>query len=501
MESENTIQSTKASKSTETNTSSNSDSDGDRATAPNTSDNQEQVQSTSSSNRDRATTSRRIYNIRRTPPFTRLAAQRKAAPNASDNQEQAQSTSNNNRDRATTSRRIYNIRRTPPFTRLAAQRKAQEQAQSTSSSNRDRATTSRRIDNIRRTPPYTRLAAQRRKAMDTIREQPQNTSSNNSDEVSESDTISNNSSNSSTSKSTNNSNRNSNRNSNPNRTVPQYNQEERHGVTRRTHARRTQALKWMSAEMKRMRVSHPSSNILSIAADRMYERGAAPSTVLSMITTFIAEARRSNLEIRGDPKGLVNEWRRRVMKAPVKRAKPLTTEMVQDILQLETDIEIHSLMVLMWVCAARLTSITGILNENIFIDAPNVITITFNTGKTILATGPYSIRVSVPTKTVNWIQLRKCETTQGKIFRSNEEQYYRLLSRRLKPKDLEVRSFRRGAAQELSKEHPDLIRIFTRHTSNKTLYQYLDSGRFAEWELRETQRMSESFWRPTSANL
>ena len=106
---------------------------------------------------------------------------------------------------------------------------------------------------------------------------------------------------------------------------------------------------------------------------------------------------------------------------------------------------------------------------------PNVVSMTFRRGKTIITTGPYTLWAEVDQPTIAFIRRRQAQQEQHLILRT-AEQLYRPL-RAVFP-GYHVRSFRRGALQELAMTGATLaeLRIISRHMTDASLYRYLNFG-------------------------
>ena len=101
---------------------------------------------------------------------------------------------------------------------------------------------------------------------------------------------------------------------------------------------------------------------------------------------------------------------------------------------------------------ARLTSIVSLTPRHFISlgaqpDGMHTCIVTFKEGKTILATGAYSIQANIPQETWNYISRRN---QNEKVFARNIHHYYEKIRPILKARNMEIKSFRRGALQHLA---------------------------------------------------
>ena len=213
------------------------------------------------------------------------------------------------------------------------------------------------------------------------------------------------------------------------------------------------------------------------------------------VTTLIAECRRRNNPIQGDTAGYVRELQKQLTQHKPDRAQPAAQRQIRDIIEKITDTECATILALCWACAARLTSCIGLLrsdiNEVVRRHEMTELTITFRVGKTVLATGAYSVRTNLPNKYADW--LLQHDTS---MFNHTPEYYYKKLRPHLRPAGLEIKSLRRGALQTLALMGfpPEEVLLISRHTTVKGLYAYLDDGRHAAWETTRTAQLTTHLW-------
>lgn len=204
-----------------------------------------------------------------------------------------------------------------------------------------------------------------------------------------------------------------------------------------------------------------------------------PRSRLTYVTTVIAALHRRNIPTT-HAQAVVREIKlRHLLEAPM-RAVPAT---IADMAHVSSwhDQELKALLDLCWSFAARMTSITQLQMTDLAIRG-NHLRATFRAGKTITSTGPYTITAVVDKQTIAYL----CdiqEHTRRYPFPMPIDTYYRRSRKVLAPLGLQVRSLRRGALQLLATTTPpqDLL-LLSRHTSIKSLYSYLDDGKFAHWE-------------------
>lgn len=219
----------------------------------------------------------------------------------------------------------------------------------------------------------------------------------------------------------------------------------------------------------------------------------AASTKLTAATTLISHARRKNTPIPGDAKGLIRQLKLETIHHCPNRSRPFTLKELNSKLTKATDSELTSLLATTWAFAARLTSIISLQAADISMQAFNeqytTIIATFRSGKTILATGPYTIKTLIPTIYANFIASKR-----GPVWTKPPETYYNRLKPIIRP--FHVRSIRRGALQALARANiePQQILLFSRHTTVSALYRYLDDGQVAIWEQNKTEDMASVLW-------
>jgi hypothetical protein len=175
---------------------------------------------------------------------------------------------------------------------------------------------------------------------------------------------------------------------------------------------------------------------------------------------------------------------------PVKRATPLTHKLVSQIATQLGQIE-RCWLYVAWACAARGSSVTKLRPRNVFpnpwqADNSKVLhdltALTFVEGKTITSTGAYTIHARLPPDVrASLVKLRRDRSRCKFLFPSKTQSR---VAAELAKHGMDIRSIRRGALQAmaLAGSKPDVIRSFSRHTDNKGLAAYLDSGLTARWE-------------------
>jgi hypothetical protein len=206
-------------------------------------------------------------------------------------------------------------------------------------------------------------------------------------------------------------------------------------------------------------------------------------TRLSYLTTVVAELRRRQIAIIGDVPGVIREAKIALMAHHPQQATPLTPDMIAEVLLRTTNDEHYAIMMLMWKTASRLTSITQLETVDVtpLKDRPDVVRMTFRRGKTIISTSPYTLWAEVDDKTLRYIESRRTQREQW-LCTKRAEQLYGPLGTILR--EYQIRSFRRGALQQIASIDvtPDDLRIISRHTTNQSLYRYLDHGSASKYE-------------------
>jgi hypothetical protein len=250
---------------------------------------------------------------------------------------------------------------------------------------------------------------------------------------------------------------------------------ERYGVTAATNRRR---LRTTNDFLSRLAGSEPTAKAL-----RDWGLEFSVGTRLSYLTTVIAELRRRKITVSGDVAGVIREAKIATMAHHPQQAAPLTPETIADVLQRTTNDEHYAILMLMWKTASRLTSITQLETVDVIHcpDPPNVVQMTFRRGKTIISTGPYTLWAEVDARTLRYIALRHQQREQW-LCSKRAEQLYGPLGTILR--EYQIRSFRRGALQQIASidVKPDDLRIISRHTTNQSLYRYLNHGAASKYE-------------------
>jgi integrase len=199
----------------------------------------------------------------------------------------------------------------------------------------------------------------------------------------------------------------------------------------------------------------------------------------------VAELKRRGTTISGDVPGVVREAKLELMAHPPKQAKPLTSDEVQRILSRCQDLEMYAVTEIMWKTASRLTSVTQLMTQDVKETDNNTISMTFRRGKTILASGPYTLWARVSNETLRYIRSQR-EHGLEQLFQRTAQQLYAPMHKLLQ--GYQVRSFRRGAVQQMASTDVTLeeLRLVTRHVSDQSLYRYLN---FGEESLSERRKM------------
>jgi len=157
-----------------------------------------------------------------------------------------------------------------------------------------------------------------------------------------------------------------------------------------------------------------------------------------------------------------------------------------------TDPEVHAVIVMMWKTASRLTSITQLATDDVRNTSagPLTISMTFRRGKTILATGPNTLWAQVDEPTMAYIQARRAAAAPT-LCRRTAEQLYAPIRAALP--GFQIRSFRRGAIQELASTGATLeeLRIVSKHISDSSLYRYLNFGEKSAHERDKVLRLTQ----------
>lgn len=265
--------------------------------------------------------------------------------------------------------------------------------------------------------------------------------------------------------------------------------EEHFGVTIRTAQRRTKLYKDFN-KFTRKNSDTTANNLLNFLARKKWK----PSTQLSNAQTILGTIRRTGGTTTGDVQGALRLLKKISLEHGPARATPMTPQTFVRVFQNTPTLETKTLLALAWACAARLSSITALRRDNVYLTqiSPNMCSakIIFRTGKTILTTGPYTIKTFIPTYLANWILQQP-----NQIFQKEIRQYYSLLKKPLAQENLCIRSVRRGALQHLSTSFsPEQILLLSRHTSVKGLYAYLDDGAQAHWEHKILSTMTATLW-------
>lgn len=266
------------------------------------------------------------------------------------------------------------------------------------------------------------------------------------------------------------------------------------GVTLRTALRRQQVWKEFNSFLKATGLSFHVDSVSTFAT----QRWPAISTRHTNVVTLLADARRREKPIPGDSAGYVRELQKQLLYHKPTRAETFDPSVIHRILRLIIIPEDRHLIILMWGSAHRLTSFLMLRRSDIneitqISDDLWAATFTFRTGKTIISTGPYSIRIAFPADTARWIRQFANDSI---LWQAPADTYYRRLRPALQANGVTIKSIRRAALQHLAlqREHPEKLLLLSRHTQVRGLYAYLNDGRFATWETDAQQRMSSMLW-------
>ena len=215
-------------------------------------------------------------------------------------------------------------------------------------------------------------------------------------------------------------------------------------------------------------------------------------TKISYFATIKVNLERRGVHWDGDVVGALRQLRLHAMENPPTRVLPITVqELISKTRKLPADMEAITIMA--WAFGARLTSIQAIRRTDMKFQQWNShmaeISITFRKGKTILATGPYTVTTLIPIKIANWIM-----TQENQVFQKEVGVYYNVIRKALKP--YAIRSLRKGALQALAKRNidPTTLMLFSRHKTMQSLYAYLDDGMACNWEKVKTEIVAPILW-------
>lgn len=260
------------------------------------------------------------------------------------------------------------------------------------------------------------------------------------------------------------------------------------GVTEGTASRRNR----IYARFNRKNRIHQGRTHISTALHWIEKQSWQPSTKLSHFGTLLKMLELKNVNVIGDRTGAIRQLKSASILQQPSRVPPLDLQSLLKAAR-RTDAHHRALLHMAWAFAARLTSITQLTRSQINLTAHNerftIIRATFRAGKTILATGAYTITALIPTESANWISTRP-----AKIFDRDIKNYYSKMKSILKP--FKVRSIRRGALQFLASKNtsPETLMLLSRHKSISSLYAYLDDGAEARWEIERTLNMNAELW-------
>lgn len=260
------------------------------------------------------------------------------------------------------------------------------------------------------------------------------------------------------------------------------------GVTDGTASRRNR----IYAKYNRKNRIQQGHTLISTALKWIEKKSWQPSTKLSNFGTLLKMLELKNVTVIGDRTGAIRQLKNTSIWHQPNRVPPLDLQSLLKAAR-RTDAHHRALLHMTWAFAARLTSITQLTRAQIHLTAHNerftIIRATFRAGKTILATGAYTITAMIPTESANWITTRS-----ARIFDHDIKNYYAKLKSILKP--FKVRSIRRGALQLLASKNtsPENLMLLSRHKTINSLYAYLDDGAEARWEIERTLNMNAELW-------
>ena len=266
------------------------------------------------------------------------------------------------------------------------------------------------------------------------------------------------------------------------------------GVTLRTANRRNQVWTEFMAHIRNSKLPLHVDSVSTFAEQRWQNI----STRHTNVVTLFADARRRGQPIPGDSAGYIRELQKALLYHKPTRAETFDPQTIHRIVLLITIPEDRHLIILMWGSAHRLTSFL-LLRRNDINEMKQIgpslwaATFTFRTGKTIISTGPYSIRIVFPTATATWINSFPPDSL---LWTATPTTYYNRLRPALQAFGVTIKSIRRAALQHLAlqRTQPDQLLLLSRHTAVRGLYAYLDDGRFATWETDKQQQMSTKLW-------
>ena len=217
-----------------------------------------------------------------------------------------------------------------------------------------------------------------------------------------------------------------------------------------------------------------------------------PSSLLSLLGSLRSALKTRNVTIVGDLQGVQRYLRSRAMAQEIRFAKPLTADVMAQLLPRVRAHEDFLLLSFLWGFACRLTSLSGLRRRDVAYLYPPATTVTFRCGKTILATGPYTVTAALPAKVRHLIEARPPEDL---LFPRSPSLYYNRL-RAILPSGYEVRSFRRGALQAMAQAGTpeETLLLFSRHRNIENLRRYLQWGLYSRTEQTQAAQASAPLW-------
>lgn len=227
-------------------------------------------------------------------------------------------------------------------------------------------------------------------------------------------------------------------------------------------------------------------------------RPMAPSSHASLLGRTIGTVRKYRPDLFPVPpfvKDAIKQQEALGRKRGVQRAIPIDKKTIYEIIeQLRSRNQRRAalFMELLWLCAARGTSILSLQQPNVHMnhhtfDTHQTVSLLFTEGKTVKSTGAYTLHIAISALTAAALLkylAKPAKKTQRIFSRSDMKQ----VSASLKEAGLEMRSVRRGALQTMARAgaSPATLLLFSRHTETKGLYAYLGDGLECRWEASQT---------------
>jgi len=189
-------------------------------------------------------------------------------------------------------------------------------------------------------------------------------------------------------------------------------------------------------------------------------------------------------------KAEISKYKQLAYRMGATRARPATwsdIRMMMDRLQKQNLRDAALWLHTCWVTASRGTSVSKLQPKHVHFGLQTWATeetcsLTFCEGKTLKATGPYTLHVEIPSQILDQLrQLRIKRHKHSVLFPPTAQSQ---VSRCLHSHGFEIRSIRRGAIQTLANAGvpPAEILHFSRHKDHQGLSAYLDHGLHSKWE-------------------